>query len=644
MDVLIDSHKIIQLYPMAANSTPILTEAETMEMLHGFYAEALQFLGVPRDKWAVLKIGGAMGQDGKVNIAPYIDYEKAEILVCLPVIKMMLQTNPVVTNDAPTVYRSHGYKLARMWQQYLNEGVQRDFLTDKDSFDFSVALGLLKGINYADTPKAGSEVVKAITGFEVLDTNAAIRMLRDEFGIDCKVIQATDLIHKQKRNVVTLTDADKQKRADELKRLYDQSINLPLPKIKEGQLGSKTNPFANVDEAAAYILQIEKERLAADPYRQAIRDEQYFFDYERGFFRIPWASANVSYYPLEGATSSGFVVNQLSQRPGHYNEMPRFSIKPSLAQNRFLYRGQSQFFDVCVPSLFRNKDNMAERQFVSDIIQMDELEVLLRQHPLVRLFEEGIYLLNDFFRFRVDYEGLSQHYYNNTPKLDLTSDMDVAKFFAVTWFNMDADRYEEYSGTELGVLYYYDLAPDAFTVRTGRSYIVETIGKQPFMRSGNQSGFLTQLALDENFNDRPEVRYVFFRHNPNITNRIFAESENGDKYMPQEMLRTHWYSRMHDENAKKEVSLEALQLNYSRNRSISHNSIHKALQKKGFHISSKNKQYFSKEELDLYYAGAVDFWKEFCSNVYFYSPEGGLLKKHLMNLPNDPRYRWAFYR
>lgn len=615
---------------MTMISKSILTDAETLEMLNGFYTEALLFLGVPRDNWAEVKIGAVIGKDGKADVIN-IDYTKAKILVCLPVIKMMLQTNPVITNDAPSVYRSHGYKLARMWQQYLNDGLQRDFLTDKDSTDFAVALSLLKGINYADMT-------------DVLDIDAAISMLHDEFGIDCEVVQALDQIHKKKRKVVTLTHDDKQKRSDELKKLYDESINLPLPEMKEGQLGSNSNPFANVDEAAAYILKIEKERLAADPYRQAISNEQFFFDFESGIFRIPWASANVSYYPLERATSSSFVVNQLSQRPGHLNEMPRFSIKPSLAHNRFLYRGQSQFFDVCVPSLFRNKENIAKRQFVSDIIQMDELEVLLRQHPLVRLFEDGFYLLNDFFRFKVDYVGLSQHYYNNTPKLDLTSDMDVAKFFAVTWFNMDADRYEKYTGSELGVLYYYDLAPDAFTKRQGRNYLVETIGKQPFMRSGNQSGFLTQLALGENFNDRPEVRYVFFRHDQDITDRIFAESENGDKYMPQEMLRTHWYSRMHDENAKKEISVEALQLNYSHNSGVSHNSIRKALQKKGFHISSKNKQFFTEKELDLYYAGVLDFWKDFCSNVYFYSPEGALLNKHLLDLPNDPRYRWAFYK
>lgn len=222
--------------------------------------------------------------------------------------------------------------------------------------------------------------------------------------------------------------------------------------------------------------------------------------------------------------------------------------------------------------------------------------------------------------------------------------MEVAKLFAVTWFNMDEDRYERYTGNELGVLYYYDLAPDAFRYREGRKYLVETIGKQPFMRSGNQSGFLIRLDDTMNFNTLPEVRYVFFRHDSSITDRIFGESKNGDKYMPQELLRTHWYRRMSDPKAMKEISLEALQLNFENNKQTSHAKIRKQLQSKGFHISNKNKPCFTSEELDLYYAGALDFWEDFCSNIHFYSPEGALLKKHLKNLPNDPRYSWAFYK
>lgn len=622
-------------------SQPILTDSETMELLIAFYSEALRFLDVPKEQWAIVKEGVAF-EDGKLSII-YINYAQRKIIVNLSALKIMLQSNPNITGDAPSVYRSYGYKLARFWQQFVKTGKQdRVFEQDKDSYVFAMALDMIKGVPLIDTP-IDENVIKTF-GFNPFDREAAIKMLSDEFGIDCCVKRGYEMSNKAKRSFVTLTDSDYQRRGAEMLALRDESNERPLPIIEEGEPGSKSNPFVNVDEAAAYILKIEKERLDSDPYRQAIRKEQYYYDFEHGFFRIPWASANVGYYPLEGAYNPCFVINQLGQRVGHLNEMPRFSIKPSLAQNKFLYRGQSQFYSKCVPNMFRDKTKVANHQYVDDVIQINEMEVLLRQHPLVQLFEKGFYLLHEFFRFRIDYAGISQHYYNRTPLLDLTSDMEVAKFFAVTWFNMEEDKYEKYTGDELGVLYYYDLAPDAFTYSPGRDYFVETIGKQPFMRSGNQSGFLIRLDDTKDFNKLPEVRYVFFRHNQTITERIYADSLNGDKYMPLEMLRSHWYNRMSDEKARKEISLEALRLNFEDNPGVSHSSIVKLLQNEGFHISKKNNPCFSKEELDLYYAGALDFWADFCSNIHIYSPEGALLRKHLMNLPNDPRYRWAFYK
>lgn len=618
---------------------PILKDSEIMDLLIAFYSEALQFLKVPRNQWADIKMGMSSNTSDEIIHIINIDYIKRKIIVCLPVIKMFLASSPDFHGDAPSVYRYNGYKLARLWQQYIKTGQQRIFEQDNDSYIFAIALGIIKGVPLTNAPN-NNNLQRIADSYQT----AAIRMLREEFRIDCCIKRGYDLSNKMEGSFVSLTNEESLRRSNELLSLRDACNKCSLPIIKDGELGSKSFPFENVDEAADYILTIQKDWLDTDAYRQRIKNEEYYYDYERGNFRIPWASANVSYYPLDGAAYPCFVVNQLSQRPSHFHEMPRFSIKPSLANNKFLFRGQSEFFDPCVPNMFRDKIKVAAHQFVDDVIQINELEVLLRQHPLVKLFEQGFYLLHEFFRFRVDYIGLGQHYYNRTPLLDLTSDMEVAKFFAVTWFNMDEDRYEKYTGDNLGVLYYYDLAADAFTYRKGRDYFVETIGKHPFMRSGNQSGFLIRLDSDKNFNELSEVRYVFFRHNQNITDRIFSESENGDKYIPQEMLRNHWYKRMSKEKTRKEISTEALKLNFKNNPNMTHSSIVKELHSKGFHISKKNTPSFSEEELNLYYTGALDFWSEFCSNIHFYSPEGKLLHKHLMNLPNDPRYRWAFYK
>ena len=110
-----------------------------------------------------------------------------------------------------------------------------------------------------------------------------------------------------------------------------------------------------------------------------------------------------------------------------------------------------------------------------------------------------------------------------------------------------------------------------------------------------------------------------------------------------EILRKHWYSRMKDDQTKKVVSTDAVKLNFLNNPKESYTKIRKTLQQKGFKIKSYHPA-FTEEELDVYYQTAPEFWEEFCSNVYFYSPEGVLLKEHLRNLPNNPCYRWAFYR
>ena len=584
----------------------VLSDDETLLLLEGFCNEALRFLKVPIEQYPKFRNGAVMEDDGRANPL-FINYDEHKVLVFVTVLRMMF--TPVAGNDFPTLFRMMGYQIARYWSRFIQTGRTKPFDSrDEDSFVFAYALMMLKGIH-----PYGNE-----------QNSKVIEMLKNEFDIECKFVNAYDE-KKNKQPILCLTPTSEQREKRKWEELVYNNINRPLDIISEGQLGSESRPFANVDEAADFILKIEKERLSTDPYRQAIHDEQYYYDGKT--FRISWASAHVSYYPIDSAPHNSFVVNQLSTHN-------KFALKPSLTHNKFLYRGQAEFYPACLPSMFRARD---KDYFVDDIIQINELECLLKTHPLVRLFEKGFELFHDQFRFKINYEGLAQHYYNNTSFLDLTSDMEVAKFFAVTTFKMEKDCYEKYNKDGLGVLYYYDLKANSF------QGVIDNIGKQPFMRSGNQSGFLVHLNKGDDFNKYPGVRYVFFRHDSAITDRIFAQFDNGDKIMPNEILRRHWHARMNDDKAKRIISNDALKLNFANNPHESHNKIRKALQQKGFKIKSY-RPCFTEEELDIYYQTAPEFWEEFCSNVYFYSPEGALMKEHLRNLPNDPRYRWAFYK
>lgn len=589
----------------------VLSDEETMVLLEGFCYEALRFLKVPAEKYPIFRIGVSMETDGRANPL-YLDYTKSKVFVFIQVVRMIFTS--VSKNDAPTSFRLIGYQIARFWQRFTLTGKQEPFTpTDEDSFIFAYALMMLKGILPNDK----------------MPNTQAIEMLKNEFNINCSLQDAYDN-GKNKHKILRFVPTAQEKERRKLQELYFANINRTLNAIEEGDLGSQSNPFANVDEAANYILEIEKERLATDPYRQAIFNEHYFYDGTT--FRIPWASANVSYYPINNALKRCFIVNQLSTHN-------KFVIKSSLVQNKFLYRGQAEFYPKCLPSLYRNSKNY----FVEDMVQINELECILKTHPLVRLFEQGFELFHDQFRFKINYGGLAQHYYNNTNYLDLTSDMEVAKFFAVTTFNMKEDCYEKYTGDKLGVLYFFDLKADSFQYSKHRNYFIDNIGKQPFMRSGNQSGYLISMNMGDNFNTYPDVRYVFFHHNKTITDRIFTQYDNGNQIMPDEIIRRHLHARMSDDKAKKNISADAVKLNFASNPYESHSKILKTLQKKGFKIKNY-KPCFTEEELEVYYKTAPEFWEEFCLNIYFYSPEGALMKEHLRNLPNDPRYRWAFYK
>ena len=621
----------------------VLTDSETLHLLEQFCFEGLCFLEVPQEAYP--KVVNGVSFDEDANALPiFVDYRNNKIIVSISFFRMLLLSSPQVKNDSPTLYRFYGYKLAYIWYTFIVKGITVDFVKDVESSIFAESLKAIKGIpiRHVNVDKASSDILNSIIGYDPNDKTPVLKMLRENLGMECLIREGYNHISKEKRPVVTFSSKEHQHRLNEMSELYEESKNTSLPFIKKGDLGSKISPFNNVDEAAEYILKIEKEYLKSDKYRQHVCDEQYYYDYQNNYFRISWASPNVGYYKLNDANYPCFVVNQLSPRfVGGKMQTPRFSIKPSLRNNKFLYRGQAEFYSPCTPSLFRDKH---KKYFVDDIIQMNEMEILLQQHPLVKLFEEGFMLMSEFIRFKINYDGLSQHYYNKTPLLDLTSDMEVAKFFAVTTFDFDNDRYLPYEDDELGVLYYYDIKPDAFNYDNGRRYHIDTIGKQPFMRSGNQYGFLIDLEKEDDFNILPEVRYVFFKHDPLITERIFKESQYGDKYMPQEILRTNWYRRMNDETAKKRISTKALKLNFENNPNESHSKIVKRLQEKGFSINSKYTPFFTEEELSAYYDNSLEIWEDFCSDIHFYGPEGILLKKHLHNLPRDPRYRWAFYR
>lgn len=582
-----------------------------------FLNEAQEILNIPKEDWLRCVMGVVMVEGKAIPIQTMYDQKKVYFFP--QIIEMMSYGQ-----DVPTVIRLYAYGNANLWKRSLQIGRHAEEIPD--DIITAMAISTIKGLQMCDHPlfaQHSAEIIdkiKELFGLNVSIQTGVPAMGKDK-GVPRKVVRVNndEEYANYLNNIASLMQAE-------------SVANKPLNDIKDGDYGSESNPFENIDEAAEYVKGLEKVRLGNDSFRRFISNTPYFINEQR-LFAIPWASPYASLINCPNRIEDGFVVNQLVSR--------RFCLKPTLVNHKFLFRGQAEFHSPCVPNMFRKHD---ETYFLKYNIFSNEMSILLKSHPLIQFFEKGFEAFNDFFRLEINYGGLSQHYYNKTQFLDLTSNIEAAKFFAVTDFDFDNNKYVPYLKDGKGVLYYYDIEPGAFTKGYYPNYQLSSIGKQPFMRSGAQHGFLLAMPRGLDFNNLPQVRCVYFKHNKDITNRIYKDSLEGKKYMSDDILQHHWYEKINDPVRKNEVSQDALNLNHKFNPKTSKRKLLQRLKDAGITVNRNYIPEFSQKELDEYYYSSIqNYWEDFCKDIYFHSPEGRVLKGHLFKLPQDPRYRQYFF-
>lgn len=521
-------------------------------------------------------------------------------------------------NNGFTLLRTEVYAKVRMLYLFHHpEQIKGDDIV-MSALAYSCGLMLLKGLRLPMVPPCTQEILK------------------EEFGIDAIV---SKLPFSPPAFQAQLTAAAKKQYTDQ----YHPSTSVStVTALLAGDKGTKENPFENVYEAVEYINVMESEAHAKDSLLQDIEHQQFFYDPNFDFFRIPWASSYVSQYQNDFPPRT-FMVNQMSTLPGgNLNEI-WYSLKPNLYQHKFLYRGQSDSYEgiPCVPNLFRDKTKNTTRDYIEFIIFSQELELLIKTHPLVQLFENGFELLHDVFHFRVNYPGLAQHYYNKSRMLDLSSDLEVMKFFATTEYDWKTDKYTPCTDTlKLGVIYCYELQyPGAFQQHEG--YALKCIGKQPFMRPGSQCGFLLDMDKDIDLKNLPEVTALYFKHDPVISHEIFAQSNEGKEYFAEDLLQLAWKDRMRERREKKLISIKTVEYNANINgKSIEETKA--KLASIGVTVDDFVPS-FTDDEIDMYYqAIETGWWEDFCDDIHFYGAEDSLYRQALKELPQRPEYACYF--
>lgn len=325
------------------------------------------------------------------------------------------------------------------------------------------------------------------------------------------------------------------------------------------------------------------------------------------------------------------------------------TLKPNITKKHFLYRGQCEFWDECQPTVRRKeKEQQREILHLVENIKREEFNILLDSHPLFSLLKSGIKLSNDkIFQVHNPY-GLAQHYGFKTSLLDLTSDIDVASFFATTDYDNLTDSYSPHSQSEgYGVLYVYHMTVD-FSFLTQNDGL-STIGLQPFSRSGDQKGFLwmpTNNHTNFDFHTNPYVTKIFFKHDCDIAENIFRNMYEEKNIYKKDILSIKAREILSSTIFSIEAFTQNLKNNSKDNPSIDPDINMSLLQQEGISISSsKTPMKFSENELDIYYRWVeIGGWEEFCDQIIFPNDVGDKLKNELISIKDNPKYKSYFLK
>lgn len=233
----------------------------------------------------------------------------------------------------------------------------------------------------------------------------------------------------------------------------------------------------------------------------------------------------------------------VESRQGYCQAMPGGEFSPRL------YRGQTGFYSLCKPGVFRVKSYADMAYWV---MKAHELFLLLRHHPALAELGQPDFLVNGY-SYDFNPYATAQHYGYPTHFLDLTRSYDMALFFATHHVHDEGRRIVPAVG-ETAVIYIVDLK--SLVIDSGHR--IMPIGLDPLPRPAMQKAFALPLDIRDNFNEIDSVSYETFLVTEELASAVLERLggvENIFPYDPFQDLIT-------DFRDNKKIAMPAINLAY----------------------------------------------------------------------------------
>lgn len=239
------------------------------------------------------------------------------------------------------------------------------------------------------------------------------------------------------------------------------------------------------------------------------------------YLNIPEINTNKVFSHNGDITGMFFSNNE--QLTAMSREDGEIIFKSGLELTSYQYRGQVKNYNLCGANLYRSKDLKA---IFIEICRTISFENFLEKHPFIQFINSLEY------NIYINKTALAQHYELKTPYLDLTSNFDVASFFATC--EIRDGKYKPYKGKELGIIYRLNENLNHAVQTQGYDSNFEYIGWQPLPRPEQQRGSTYKLKQNDNFANLQYVQSYLFSHSCSQAKDIWLKFEKGKTLFPKD--------------------------------------------------------------------------------------------------------------